>query len=277
MAQDPSAAEAGSPPAGAWQPLTPQGVAAFAGAGYGRTLAMLMVFGLAIGMVAAWFVRSAWFPPVARAVTALPASGEIRGGRLKMELDQPVALAGNRFLSLVIDPHHRGEQSLPADVQLEFGVTNLHVRGVLGYLEIPYPPEVVLPFNQAEAVPWWGAWSQAMVALVWVGATLGLVVIWTCLALVYVPVARVLAWLRGARLSVGAAWRLCAAALMPGAVIMTVAIGGYGWGLMDLIRLGLVAIFHVMVAWVYVPLAVWCLPRQATSSASRGNPFTAKP
>ncbi|MCX8156487.1 MAG: hypothetical protein N3J91_08590 [Verrucomicrobiae bacterium] len=260
----------------AWQPFTPLGVAAFARAGMGRALALLMVMGVLIGLVMAWFVRSAWFPPLGQAVAALPLAGEIVEGRLQVPLAQPQALADNQFLSLAVDLEHTGEQTPPADVQLEFGATNLYVRGVLGYVAVTYPPDYRVPLNQREAVPWWGAWSQAILAGVWVGTTMGLLLIWGVLALGYVPLARVVAWLRGAELGVGAAWSLCAAALMPGALIMTLGIVAYGWGLVDLIRLGLVTLFHVMVAWVYVPLAVCCLPRAAGSAAPQGNPFANK-
>lgn len=263
------------PQRGAWQPFTPQGVAAFAGAGWGRLLAMLMLMGLGAGLVMMWFVRGAWFPPADKAVAALPLSGEIAGGRLLMDLPGPLPLAGNRYLALAIDLEHRGTVTPPADLQIELGATNLHLRGMLGYIEVRYPRAWHLPLNQRQAVPWWGAWKQAVLAGVWVAGTVGLMFIWIVLGFLYIPLARVVAWLRGVELGVSAAWRLCAASLMPGAVIMTAALWAYGWGLIDLVRLGLVAIFHVMVAWVYVPLSVLCLPRSKRPGKSPGNPFEA--
>lgn len=277
MANDSQPPEAAAAAPRAWQPFTPQGVAAFAAAGYGRALALLMVFGLLIGMVMTWFVRGAWFPALAQAAAALPRTGEIRDGRLHVEVPQSLPLAGNRYVSLAIDLQHTGEQTLPADLEIEFGAAEVRLRGMLGYVDVPYPRALAAPFHRAEAVPWWGAWSQAILAGVWVGSTLGLMGIWSVLALAYVPLARVLAWLRGAPLGVGAAWRLCAAALMPGALMMTAAIALYGWGLMDVLRLGLVAVFHVMVAWVYVPLAVGCLPRAQQTVPGGNNPFTDSP
>lgn len=251
-------------------------MAAFAQAGPGRTLAMLMVAGLLIGLVMSWLARSAWFPPVAKAIERLPLEGQVVRGRLEWAQLQPVTLAANRFLAVAVDLEHTGLDLAPADVQLEWGATNLYVRGILGHVEVPYPPEITLAFNSRELVPWWGAWSQAILAGVCLGSALALMVIWTGLALLYVPLARVTAWLRGAELSVGAAWRLCAAALMPGALLMTAAMVAYGWGWLDMLRLGLVAVFHLVVGWVYVPLSVCCLPRSPQTTRAKGNPFAFK-
>src|SRR5580658_9994310 len=105
----------------AWEPLTPRGVGAFAGAKTGRLLfAQCIVAALAAAAVV-WFLAAAWFPVVRSAIHQLPAQGEVSGGRLDWSGENSVQLAENRFLGLAVDLFHSGQLGREAHLQIEFG------------------------------------------------------------------------------------------------------------------------------------------------------------
>src|SRR2546429_4821245 len=69
-----------SPPA--WQPLTPRGVASFAGASLARLLLVELIIASLIASAVAWFLAENWFPTVRHAIHQLPDQGTIRNQRL---------------------------------------------------------------------------------------------------------------------------------------------------------------------------------------------------
>src|SRR6185369_12402935 len=105
----------------AWQPLTPRGVAAFAGAKPGRLLVVQLVFAILAAGAVVWFLEVAWFPAIDEAIRHLPASGEIRAGKLVWTDDTPKRLAEGHFLALAVDLNHEGMARSPAHLAVEFG------------------------------------------------------------------------------------------------------------------------------------------------------------
>jgi hypothetical protein len=86
-------------PALAWQPLTARGVAAFAGASFGRLWSVQLVCALLAAATVVWGVAECWFPTIRKAIRKLPPQGEIRSGRLSWPEASPQNPAENRFLS----------------------------------------------------------------------------------------------------------------------------------------------------------------------------------
>jgi hypothetical protein len=272
--QSQSADGEGTPaPPRAWQPFTPRGIAAFAAASTGRLLVAQLLMSLFVGLVAAWFLHAAWFPPISQAIRHLPASGDIVNGRLQWTNAAPVTLAGNRFLAIVVDPDHTGRAGQTSDLQVEFGRAEARLSGLLGVAPIRYPADQVVAFNRRDLMPWWGAWSQAVLSGAIAGTVLGLLLTWALLAAVYTPVTRAVASFFDRPLRWSQAWRLGGAALMPGALLMAGAIGLYGWNLIDLVRLGFVMVFHLVAGWVFLVVSVLCLPRAQAIVPVKGNPF----
>lgn len=277
MRTEPEPTEAEPAPPQAWLPLTPRGIAAFASASTGRLLVAQLLMGLLVGLVVAWFLHAAWFPPIGQAIRHLPPSGDIVDGRLQWTNTAPVLLAGNRYLAIVVDPDHTGRAGQVSDLQIEFGRTEAHLSGLLGILPIRYPAQPVIAFNRRDLVPWWGAWSQAVLSCAIAGTAAALLVIWALLAAIYAPVVRVAATLFDRSLTWPQAWRLGGAALMPGALLMAGAIGLYGWSLIDLVRLGFVLVFHLVAGWVFLAVSALCLPRAQATASLKGNPFVGAP
>jgi hypothetical protein len=261
----------------AWQPLTPAGVAAFAGATLGRLFLVQFIVALMAAGAILWFLGSGWFPVIATAVDRLPDDAVIRSGRLNWSGVSPHILAENRFLAVVIDPPHSGQARVPADLQVEFGWTDVRFSSFLGYLNMNYPRGWAVALGRAEARPWWGAWSPPILALVAGAVVAWLMFIWLVLATLYaMPV-----WLAGffmnRHLSLGGSWRLASAALMPGAVLMVIAILMYRLGWLDPVRVLVAAALHLVVGWIYLILSPVFLPRHPEVAGVARNPFDTSP
>ena len=257
----------------AWQPLTPRGAAAFAGATLGQLLLVQLVVALLVGGAVIWFVHRAWFPTIDEAIRRLPPQGELRSGRLHWAGDSPVCLAEGRFLSLVVDLTHAGRTRSPAHVQVEFGRADYKINSLLGHIQRSYPRGWAVAFNGTELGPWWGAWAPAILAMVGVLAVAALLASWACLAAVYAVPVWLVAFLADRQCSLSGSWRLAGAALMPGALLMCGAILLYGWGAFDLVRLAAAGAAHVVVGWVYLFVSPLRLPRYEKATASEENPF----
>jgi len=259
----------------AWEPLTPRGVAAFAGASVGRLLLVqLLVAALAAASVV-WFLETAWFPVVRSAIHQLPAQGEITGGRLNWSGENSVQLAENRFLGVAVDLFHSGQLGREAHLQVEFGQEDLRIYSLPGYEVMEYPPDWTLPFNQAELEPWWGAWQPALLAGAAAMTALGLMLAWTLLAAIYCAPVRIVSFLENRDLSWTQSWRLAGAAMLPGALFLTAGVVCYTLGWMDLIRLGGMFALHFIIGWIYLFISPLFCPPRLEARALPANPFAA--
>lgn len=257
--------------AGAWQPLTPLGVAQFARAPVWRLLVVQLIFALVAAGAAAWLLDTAWFPPIQQAIRHLPERGEIRSGRLNWSGESPQLLAQNYFLALAVDLDHSGAVRSPAHVQVEFGRESVRFFSLLGYAGFPYRPDRIMAFNRPELEPWWGAWQTP---ILWI--TIGVVlvwclVIWTLLATVYCLPVWLIGFFANRQLTFRGSWKLSGAALMPGALVMIASMILYGLGSLDLVQLAAAAAAHFAIGWIYL---FWAPFRVTKLPSAPKNPFS---
>jgi len=257
----------------AWEPLTPRGVGAFAGASLGRLLlAQLLVASLVAGSVA-WFLERGWFPVVRTAIHQLPTGGEISDGQLNWRGETPVQLAENRFLGFAVDLYHSGRLGRESHLQVEFGKDDLRVYSLLGYDVIDYPPGGNVAFNRTELEPWWGAREPFIAVIAAMLTVLGLMTSWTALATIYFVPVRIISFLENRDLSWSQSWRLAGATMMPGALFLVAGMVGYGLGWIDLIQLGAMWALHFLIGWIYLVIGPLFCPRSAVVKAAGANPF----
>ena len=260
---------AAEPRGTAWEPLTPHGVAMFARAGPGRLFLAQLAVAVLAAVAVMWFLREGWFPVIRTALRALPPEGVLQAGRLEGPGDLPQQLAANRFLGLALDLNHSGSLGQGAHLQVEFGRQDFRLIALLGYVPVEYPPGR-MPFNRTELVPRWGAWEPMIMVIAGVGTVLSLLATWSVLATLYAIPVKLIVWLQRRELGWRQSWRLGAAALLPGALFLTVGIFAYTLGLLDLIRLAGMVVLHFVVGWGYLVLSPLFLPRPAPA---RSNPF----
>lgn len=256
----------------AWQPLTPRGVAAFSRASLPQVLLVQLVVALFAAAAVVWFLSHGWFPVVREAIQQLPAEGEIRRGEFVWRGDSPKRLSANSFLSFSVDLWRDGTPSREAHMAVEFGRKDVRIHSLFGYAEVQYPA-VMIEFNRPGLQPWWGAWEPWLLAAAAVATVAGLMASWWLLGTAYSVVAWLAALYSNRELSWGAGWKLAAAALMPGALMMTLGIIAYGLGFIDLIRLALVFGIHWLPGWIYLFVSPFFLPRDPTAAKQKRNPF----
>jgi hypothetical protein len=258
----------------AWQPFTRRGIASFARARLGRLLGLQLVMALAAAGTMAWFVQTAWCPIITAAIGRMPERGEIHGGQLDWRGAPHEVLAENRFLALTVDLEHTGEARSPAHLQLELGKSDIQIQSLLGFSRMQYRRAWVVPLNRVELVPWWGAWRPPLLALLVAGTTALLMLNWALVASLYFLPAWLVGFFANRDLSLAGGWRLCGAALMPGALLMSVGTVLYRWGTLEVIGLIVAAALHLVVGWVYVLASVLCIEKHPAVATRLGNPFT---
>lgn len=259
----------------AWEPLTPRGVAAFAGASLGRLLlAQLLVAMLAAASIG-WSLKHDWFPVISDAIHEMPSDGGVTNGLLGWNGESPSQLAQNRYLSIAVDLSHSGELGRESHLQIEFGRDDVRIYSLLDYAAIEYPPGWNSGFNRTDLEPWWGAWSPWILITVLMAAVVSLLISWTVLATLYFIPIRIISFLENRDLNWRQSWLLAGAACMPGAFFLIAGIMAYSLGVMDLIRLGGIFALHFVIAWIYVFVAPLFCPRHPNTKRTRGNPFAA--
>lgn len=263
---------AAGPPATAWQPLTPQGVARFAHAQFKRLVVVQLVVAVGLALVCAWFATSRWFPVITQAIRKCPPGSAIRGGRLVWTGDSPALLAEGPFLAVILDREHTRTLGQTADFQMELGERGLRLNSLLGYTPVAYGPATAFTLEREILEPWWGAWKPmfllALMALV-VGF---LFASWIGLALVYAGPVRLLAFFADRVVTFGGCWQLASAAALPGAMLMGASLVLYGWQRINLSGLIFAWLVHLVVGWLYTGGAIWCLPRGQRAKVD-DNPF----
>ena len=257
----------------AWEPLTPRGVAAFAGAGFGRLLLVQFIVALLAAGVVAWFINNNCFPILTTAVQKLPAAGEIRAGQLNWQSHSPELLGQGHFLALDVDLDHSGQIGPASDVQIEFGRKTVRIFSLLGYLEWNYPPEYVIAFNRTGVEPLWGAWAMELLLLAMAAVTVCLLLCWWLLATIYFTPLWLLGFFANRDLNLRQSWRLAGAALIPGALLMAAAVLLYNFGFLNLVSFGFVFAAHFVMGWIYQFVSLLFLPGLP---AQKRNPFGVK-
>ncbi len=257
----------------AWQPLTPRGIAAFAGASLSRLLLTQFFFALFAAAAFAWFLHARWFPVITEAIHHLPPQGQIRSGTLDWRGNSPANLAEGRFLAFAVDLHHEGQNRSPAHLQVEFGAQEFQVFSLLGFLPVKYPTDRIFAFNRIELEPWWGAWRPALLTIAVGGVVVSLLASWALLATLYFLPVWLVAFFADRKLGFGASWRVAGAALMPGALFLTGAIVSYGLGMLDLVRLAMAWALHFLIGWFFLVLGPLAVPREPEAASLKENPF----
>ncbi|HSY16698.1 MAG TPA: hypothetical protein VK815_00115 [Candidatus Acidoferrales bacterium] len=258
----------------AWEPITPRGVAAFARASLERLIVVQSVLAFIATAAVVWLLSSGFFPTIDAAIRALPATGDISRGKLSWTDESPKILAEGHFLSFSVDTKHTRQLRLPAQFQFEFGEDSLVVISLLGEMELPYPSDQSFYFNRTDLQPAWGAWSPNLLGLAALGTFFGLLLTWALLATVYFLPVCLVAFYTDRDLNFRASWKLAGAALMPGALLLTLGIVLYGFGVFDLVQLGFAFTMHFIIGWIYLLISPLFLNRALPGE--KKNPFGGK-
>lgn len=259
-------------PRHAWQPFTPRGVAAFAGATLTRLVLAQSIVAVIVAVALLWFLRIAWFPVITESIQHLPQTGVIRRGNLQYGAESPERLAANSRLGIAVDLGGTRGAGQVADLEIIFEKERVMVRGPLGSWGQPYDPDYVITFNRPELEPAWGAWRWPVLAAVAIGTVVSLFLMWWGLALVYLPLVKTIAFFADRGVTWRGAWRLGAAALLPGACLVAIGLVLYGFGAIDLFRFGLLYLLHAFAGLAFVITSPFFLPKLSRATVSK-NPF----
>lgn len=262
-----------SPYRPAWLPLTARGVAAFANAPLRWLGAAQCALAAAMAMLVAATVQDTWFAGMRELLTRLPAEAAIRNGRLDWTNAAPARLVDGRYLAVAVDPERTGALGQEADLTLLLGETNAWCASLLGYAELPYPAGYSVSLRRDDLAAWWGAREVFLVAAVGAGVGLLLLLLWWVLASVYWLPVWLLALIAQRDAGPSGAWRVAAAAQLPGLVVLAAALASYRFGWLNLLRLGYGTALSFVVAWVYVLWAPFVLPK-APLRPAKENPFS---
>ena len=220
-----------------------------------------------------WFLHIAWFPVITEAIQHLPDTGAIRQGTLSFGAASPQTLAENARLAIVVDVEQARVANPVADIGVTFEKSGVAVCGTLGCRLLPYQKNYWIAFNRAEAAPAWDAWRGPILGIVSIVTVVFLFLSWWSVAFLYTPLVKLIAFFADRVVTWRGAWRLSSAALLPGALLMALAIVLYGFGAIDLLRFALLYLLHALAGLIFVSTSPFFLPK-VTSEFSGGNPFT---
>ena len=256
----------------AWQPFTFRGVAAFAFASYPRLFWIQIVFAVLCAGAIVWSLHYAWAPVVRSAVRNLPSEAPTRTEQLVYAPSAPPVLAESRHLAVLLNPP-AGQTA--ADVRFEFGPRALRVCSLLGCRTWPYPKSQTIYITRQESIPWWDAWEPNLLGIIAVVSALAFLALWTFLAtLSFLPI-RLFAYFADRQITLGGAWRLSAAAFLPGSLALITALILYAIGTADLIRFLIAVPGHLLFGIAYLVFSSRKLPFIPAVPPPDANPFTA--
>lgn len=256
----------------AGQPVTFGGVAAFGQGSWRRLfIAQAVVAGAGVAAVLI-LLFNGWLPAVESAIHNLPENAYVLHGELAWPKQEAVQLTDSRWLTVVVAPGNTHGFGKSADFQIELHGREARLYSMLGYVEMPYGKELSVQLSRPDAVPWWGARRPFFIAAAIVSTFLGLWLTWMLLAVLYAPVAKLLAFWTNRNTAWGQSVRLSAAALLTPAVVFGVAIALYGLGWLPLEGLIGACVLHFIMGWIYVAGASIRLAKKRDSEPAT-NPF----
>jgi len=253
------------------EPFTPRGVAAFARSSFSWLFFTQLVIASVAAASIVWFFYDGCFPTVEAAIENLPAEGKIHSGQLDWT-GAPQTLAEGHFFAFDVDLDHSGQFHSITDFQIEFGAKSVRVLSLFGFTDISYPTNKTIPFNQPELDPVWKAWRAIILFLIAIASIAMLLGTWYVLATIYFLPVWFFGYFTNRDLSLRASWKLSAAALLPGALLMTIGILLYDFGLLSLVSLLFVFGAHFVLQWLYLFFGLFFLPRTSTTTPP-ANPF----
>lgn len=262
MFEEPSASTA-------WQPITFRGVARFAYARLGRVLLVQFLAALICAGAIIAFAAAAWAPAVTEAIDQLPETIHVNNGQL-IDMNS-IVLADGRALSILIDTDGIATEGT-GDIRVKFRKTDWAICSLVGCIEGFYPPEPI-ESGRSLAIPWWGAWKQAIIVGIGLLGGLCLFLTWSLMACIYMWIARLLAYFGDRDLTFQGAWKMCIAAQLPGAFFMAAALVLYGVGAVELLRLAALFAIHFTITWVYLAVSPYKLERLGNGASLKDNPF----
>jgi hypothetical protein len=182
-----------------------------------------------------------------------------------------VMLAEGKILALSVDLEHGGSLRSPADFQLEFGSESMRIFSLFGETEVSYPRGYIIATNETDARPVWGAWAPDILGLAAIGTFFGLLLIWALLATVYSLPVWLICLFSNRDLKFGASWRLAGAALMPGALLLSISLVLYAFWRFDFVQLCFAFGMHLVMGWIYLFVSPMFLNRALPPE--KKNPF----
>ena len=249
-------------------------MAAFAHAKLGRLLLVELVVAGLVASTVVWFLACLWFPTIRKAIQQLPTQGAIRNQRLDLPSSVAQTLAETRpFLIVVLDLEKQRNASQTSDVLVEFHRKNYAICSLLGCVRLDYPKWWTIDFNRPKLEPWWEAWQPIFLGLSALVVIVLLLLSWAFLALIWCGLVRLLGFFKDRDLNWRSSWRVASASLLPGALLLTAGIWGYGLGVVDLIRLLLLFVIHFFVGGAYAVISSFFVPRLSSVPTPGLNPF----
>ena len=261
-------------PRPAWQPFTPKGLAAFSTTTFGRVFLLLCVTALIGAGTFVWFLHTAWYPAIRAAIHELPAQGQIIHQELNTPRVSSEPLAEHRFLGFVVLIGDARETDLNSHIGVKFRKKGVDVCSLFGCWRLAYPPGWTIEFNRTDLEPGWGAWEPVVTVIAALGTFLGLLIIWFALGSLYCLAPWIVARVHKRHLTLAGSWRMCSASVVPGTFLLVAAIWLYGLGVLDLLQFFVLAIVHIILAWLCIVFAWRALPG-ATPKSILNNPFAA--
>ena len=199
----------------------------------------------------------------------MPDEAAIENGRW-IKLTERVS-AANRFLTIIADPASDAAADTTSDFRIELRNLRWSLCWVAGCLGNDYRRTWVLGRSTSE--PWWGAWHPVVVGGLAMTTVCSLFLGWLVVATLNCPMARVIAYYADRDVTWGGSWRLCAAALLPGALLMNLGFFLYGLGAIDLIHFLGLFVAHIAAGLIYTLLAPFFLPPLRAETTVKKNPF----
>jgi hypothetical protein len=257
----------------AWQPLTFFGVAAFSWSSLRRLLIWQLAFSQISSLVLLWFVIACWEPILEQAIDRFPSKGELAAKTFSWDPPDSKRLAMNRYISFSLELPRSDASS---DLQINIFTQGWQLCSLLGCVSFEYPEMGKLQFSQLDLKAAWQAWRVPIYVALWAFSFIGLLLSWWFLSILYALPLRMAAFFMDRRVHLFGCWKLAGAALIPGALWFTFAIGIYSFRGLDLLGLLWALLIHFLLGWTFAIGAVVRLPGVSSGPPKQSNnPFAA--
>ena len=251
--------------------MTFKSVAFLATTSFKRLLLVQLLVACLVALTVWWFLQIAWIPRLEEAISRLPNRGEIRSGKLDWPADSPLLLTESPLVRMEIDLEGTAGINEMADLGFTLKREGVGVRSLFGFHEAPYPPDWVMPLNRDDLEPWWGA-RRPFILISIAGLVVALLFFsWCVLATLYSWPVYLLAFYLDRAATWWDCWKLAAAALLPGALVMSGALWLYSTQRLNLIGLLLALPIQLLIGWIYASCAPTYLPSLSLNPSQ--NPF----
>lgn len=263
---------------GPLSPLAPNLTARAATANGSTALAVTVLYAVALALFILGVVGYQYVPALDEAADNFPNSTQLKLGKLTYEGPDLIALSNHPRLLIALSSAPDITPEDFSDLTILLSPETVRFRFQFGEFSFQYPVKWFAEATDEGLSGAWDPWRIVFLGAVFVGTLLSMLIFWTGFAGLYtIPVFALGTLIFNRELTLPGSWRLCVVSLISGGILCVTGFIAYSFAWIDPLTLVLLLPGQLLLGWVWIWIALICLPGASAKDFRTSKPARKSP